>query len=67
MTTRVHDIIGGYGILVSYMAGSYIIELDNAVGPWGGNGGSADGIFDEASSTKLIYTDEHDSEPDGQS
>ena len=73
MTTRINYINGGYGILVSYMAGICFIELDPSVIQHGGNSDDdnqyaliPEGVFVESTCTKLIYADSHGHNADTQ-
>lgn len=63
MRTTLQNIIGGHGILVSQIAGQFLIELDTSImGPV--NSDAPIGILDEATMTLLTYATEHDSSPD---
>ncbi len=72
MTTKLYHIIGGHGILVSYLSGRYLIELDESVLSASDSQDdpivteSPEGVFDALTCDKLTYSSSHTIEADTQ-
>ncbi|MBN4061242.1 hypothetical protein JYU15_02275 [bacterium AH-315-I18] len=60
MSQTINPITGGYGILVSRMAGQYIIELDTSNLSNAGSNDAPLGILDLTTSAQLTYDTSHD-------
>jgi Tfp pilus assembly protein FimT len=72
MTTKLNYIIGGHGILVSYLSGRYLIELDESIlsAPSSDNQpvttDATTGVFNAVTCNKLTYTTSHGNEANSQ-
>ncbi|MFG0249241.1 MAG: hypothetical protein ACF8OB_10170 [Phycisphaeraceae bacterium JB051] len=72
MTTKLNYIIGGHGILVSYLSGRYLIELDESIlGATDSQDETVvpqapEGVFDAATCDKLTYVSAHGTATDSQ-
>ncbi|MAX26878.1 MAG: hypothetical protein CMJ19_20485 [Phycisphaeraceae bacterium] len=70
MTTKHNYVIGGHGILVSYLSGQYLIELDESVLSATDSQTepvalpSPEGVFDASTCDKLTYGSTHGTEAD---